>query len=62
MLSRAVLDSYCSMCRVLPEDDVNQVRQHISAYSVVYSMNQVRQNMCRTIKNKFSFLKEGLPS
>ena len=37
------------MFRVLPEDDVNQARQHISAYSVVYSMNQVRQNMCRTI-------------
>ena len=41
--------------RVLPEDDVNQVRQHISAYSVVYSLNQVRQNMCRTI-NKNGYL------
>ena len=40
---------------VLPEDDVNQVRQHISAYSVAYSMNQVHQNMCRAI-NKTGYL------
>ena len=44
--------------RVLPEGDVNQVRQHISAYSVVYSMNQVRQNMCRTLTKNGYFIHE----
>ena len=44
------------MFRVLPEDDVNQVRKNISAYSVVtgYSMNQVRQKICRAINKKMA--------